>query len=123
MAESTIDTDEVSGTTGFLGSTQQVEELGLELEKHATLVGLHLEINVEPVQEAFEVVKKTVRGIIFPHIKVTLENIHALIKQAWHPSRHVEVGHDDSGGWVFIFEEEDDMQKVLSGGPWFIRGS
>nr|DAD31435.1 TPA_asm: hypothetical protein HUJ06_010286 [Nelumbo nucifera] len=35
----------------------------------------------------------------------------------------VEVDYDDSGGWVYIFDSEEDMQRVLNGSPWFIRSS
>nr|DAD26304.1 TPA_asm: hypothetical protein HUJ06_027772 [Nelumbo nucifera] len=113
MAEETNNIEIIDGKQSSPGTSQQVTDLGLELEKYVTLVSPHLEINVEPVREASEVVKKTLRGRISPCIKVTMENVHAFIKHAWNPTHHVNVGHDDSGGWVFIFKEEE-LQKVFA---------
>nr|DAD23518.1 TPA_asm: hypothetical protein HUJ06_024981 [Nelumbo nucifera] len=52
-----------------------------------------------------------------------MENDQAFIKHAWNLTYLIEVGHDDSNGWVFIFEQKEYLLKVLNGGSWFIRES
>nr|DAD49187.1 TPA_asm: hypothetical protein HUJ06_019124 [Nelumbo nucifera] len=98
---------------------RQIAELGEELAQHATQLGSVYELNIEP--ETLDVVARTLRGRIFPRIQVNEDNIKTFVWNAWNPTTGVEVDHDDSGGWVFIFDKEEDMQRVLNGGPWFIH--